>query len=91
MKSRAHIDYFIAFTVPYALDWVTICYLKLILRAINLWHIPSTPENYPPYDVNKMFIIMMHYILYFSENETEISYFNREEYDQYKANPQMLW
>ena len=27
----------------------------------------------------------------FSGNETEISYFNHGEYEQYKANPQMLW
>ena len=30
-------------------------------------------------------------ILHFTGNETEISYFNWEDYKRYKANPQMLW
>ena len=31
------------------------------------------------------------YTFLFVENETEISYFNRHEYETYKANPQLLW
>lgn len=35
--------------------------------------------------------ITHHGILQFTGNETEISYFNWEDYKRYKANPRMLW